>query len=58
LFELTHLHARVDRLLDCAKPHVQELARDTKLSVPAAGEKLRQCARLISRSLGWAAPKV
>jgi len=52
LFELTHLHARVDRLLDCAKPHVQELARDTKLSVPAAGEKLRQCARLISRSLG------
>jgi DNA-binding IclR family transcriptional regulator len=31
--------------------------RDTKLSVPAAREKLRQCAQLISRSLGGTGPK-
>ena len=52
-FELGHLPPPEDRLLDCAMPHMQELARDTKLSVPAAREKLRQSARLISRSLGW-----
>jgi len=29
LFELAHLHPPVDRLLDCAMPHMQELARGT-----------------------------
>ncbi|MEO8159636.1 MAG: IclR family transcriptional regulator [Betaproteobacteria bacterium] len=29
LFELAHLHPPVDRLLDCAMPHMQELARAT-----------------------------
>ena len=29
LFELAHLHPPVDRLLDCAMPHMQDLARDT-----------------------------
>jgi DNA-binding IclR family transcriptional regulator len=29
LFELAHLHPPVDRLLDCAMPHMQELARRT-----------------------------
>ncbi|MBC8008135.1 MAG: IclR family transcriptional regulator [Prolixibacteraceae bacterium] len=32
--------------------------RDTKLSVPAAREKLRQSTHKISRSLGWTGPKV
>jgi len=31
--------------------------RDSKVSVPAAREKLRQCTQLISKSLGWAGPK-
>ncbi len=29
LFELAHLHPPVDRLLDCAMPYMQELARGT-----------------------------
>jgi len=32
LFELAHLHPPVDRLLDCAMPHMQELARGTSQS--------------------------
>jgi len=32
LFELAHLHPPVDRLLDCAMPHMQELARRTSQS--------------------------
>ena len=32
LFELAHLHPPVDRLLDCAMPHMQELARKTSQS--------------------------
>ena len=32
LFELAHLHPPIDRLLDCAMPHMQELARATKQS--------------------------
>lgn len=32
LFELAHLHPPVDRLLDCAMPHMQELARATSQS--------------------------
>jgi DNA-binding IclR family transcriptional regulator len=32
LFELAHLHPPVDRLLDCAMPHMQELARSTSQS--------------------------
>ncbi|HWA14486.1 MAG TPA: IclR family transcriptional regulator [Burkholderiales bacterium] len=32
LFELAHLHPPVDRLLDCAMPHMQELARATSHS--------------------------
>ena len=32
LFELAHLHPPVDRLLDCAMPHMQELARNTSQS--------------------------
>ncbi len=32
LFELAHLHPPVDRLLDCAMPHMQELARATAQS--------------------------
>ena len=31
--------------------------RDTKLSVPGAREKLRQCAQVISQSLGWSGPR-
>ena len=31
--------------------------RDCKLSVPAAREKLRQSAQIISKSLGWPGPK-
>ena len=31
--------------------------RDSKVSVPAAREKLRQSAQLISRSLGWPGPQ-
>jgi DNA-binding IclR family transcriptional regulator len=32
LFELAHLHPPIDRLLDCAMPHMQDLARATKQS--------------------------
>lgn len=32
LFELAHLHPPVDRLLDCAMPHMQELAHATRQS--------------------------
>ena len=32
LFELAHLHPPVDRLRDCAMPHMQELARGTSQS--------------------------
>jgi len=32
LFELAHLHPPVDRLLDCAMPHMQNLARGTSQS--------------------------
>jgi DNA-binding IclR family transcriptional regulator len=32
LFELAHLHPPVDRLLDCAMPHMQDLARATQQS--------------------------
>jgi len=32
LFELAHLHPPVDRLLDCAMPHMHDLARATKQS--------------------------
>ena len=31
--------------------------RDTKVSVPAAREKLRQSTHTISKALGWAGPK-
>ncbi len=32
LFELAHMHPPVDRLLDCAMPHMQNLARGTSQS--------------------------
>jgi len=32
LFELAHLHPPIDRLLDCAMPHMRDLARDTRQS--------------------------
>ena len=32
LFELAHLHPPVDRLLDCAMPHMHDLARSTSQS--------------------------